>query len=60
MNVLYILVPVAILLAAAGVGAFVWAVRGGQFDDVNTPAVRMLIDDSEVTRSESSSATPSK
>ena len=45
MNVLYLLVPLAILLAAAGVTAFAWAVRSGQFDDVETPAIRMLIDD---------------
>lgn len=45
MNVLYVLVPLAILLAAAGVAAFVWAIRSGQFDDVETPAIRMLIDD---------------
>ena len=45
MNVLYILVPVAILLASAGVAAFIWAVRGGQFEDTDTPAIRMLLDD---------------
>jgi cbb3-type cytochrome oxidase maturation protein len=47
MNVLYFLVPLAILLAGAGVGAFLWAVRHGQFDDVDTPALRMLLDDEE-------------
>ena len=45
MNVLYLLVPVAILLAGLGVLAFRWAVRSGQFDDVETPAIRMLLDD---------------
>ncbi len=45
MNVLFLLVPVALLLASAGVAAFLWAARSGQFDDVETPAVRMLIDD---------------
>lgn len=45
MNVLYILVPVAIVLAALGVTAFWWAVRNGQFDDVETPAIRVLLDD---------------
>jgi len=45
MNVLYLLVPVALLLAAAGVAGFLWAARSGQFDDVETPALRMLIDD---------------
>ena len=47
MNVLYFLVPLAILLAAAGVAAFMWAVRNGQFDDVETPAIRMLLDEEE-------------
>lgn len=45
MNVLYILVPVALLLAASGVAAFVWSVRNGQFDDVETPGLRMIFDD---------------
>ncbi len=45
MNILFLLVPVALLLAAAGVGGFLWAARSGQFDDVETPALRMLIDD---------------
>src|SRR5690606_2177636 len=40
MNVLYLLVPLAIVLAAVGVAAFLWAVRNGQFDDVETPALR--------------------
>lgn len=45
MNILYALVPLALLLAAVGVLAFRWAVRDGQFDDVETPAIRMLLDD---------------
>jgi cbb3-type cytochrome oxidase maturation protein len=45
MTILYLLVPLAIILAAIGVGAFVWAVRSGQYDDVDTPAVRMIVDD---------------
>ncbi len=45
MNVLYFLVPLAILLAGIGVGAFWWAVRTGQFDDTETPAIRMLLKD---------------
>jgi len=34
MSILYLLVPLALLLAASMVGAFFWAVRTGQFDDV--------------------------
>ncbi len=45
MSVFYVLVPLALLLAGAGVLAFRWAVRDGQFDDVETPALRMLLDD---------------
>lgn len=45
MNVLYLLVPLALVLAGAGVLAFRWAVRSGQFDDTETPALRMLLDE---------------
>jgi len=58
MNILYLLVPVALLLAAGGVWAFFWAVRSGQFDDVQTPAIRMLFDD-ETSREDESSVKPS-
>ena len=47
MNVLFFLVPLAILLAGLGVAAFGWAVRTGQFDDTQTPAIRMLIEEDE-------------
>ena len=45
MSVLYIALPVAILLALAAVIAFVWTVSRGQYDDLDTPALRMLEDD---------------
>lgn len=45
MEVLFVLVPVSLLLAGIGVALFVWAVRSGQFDDLDTPPVRMLRDD---------------
>lgn len=45
MSVLYLLVPLALLLVAAAIGAYVWAARRGQFDDTETPAIRMLHDD---------------
>ena len=44
MNIFFILVPLALLMAGAGVYGFFWAVRSGQFDDVETPALRMLMD----------------
>lgn len=45
MSVLFIVVPLAVLLAGGGVVAFAWAARSGQYDDVDTPARRMLHDD---------------
>jgi cbb3-type cytochrome oxidase maturation protein len=53
MNVLYFLVPLALILAAIGVGAFIWSVRSGQFEDVETPGMRVLFDE-EQTRTASS------
>jgi cbb3-type cytochrome oxidase maturation protein len=47
MSVVYILLPVAVLLAAAAVTGFIWAVRRGQFDDLDTPAIRVLYDDGD-------------
>lgn len=45
MSVIFIALPAAIALAGAAVLAFVWAVRQGQFDDLDTPSVRMTQDD---------------
>lgn len=45
MSVLFIMAPVALLLGAVAVAAFIWAARDGQFDDTETPAERILFDD---------------
>ncbi|MCB0359842.1 MAG: cbb3-type cytochrome oxidase assembly protein CcoS [Bdellovibrionales bacterium] len=45
MEIMFILLPAALLLAGLAVGGFVWAVRRGQFDDLETPAVRALFED---------------
>ena len=45
MSVLFVAVPIAVLLASSGVIAFVWATRRGQLDDLETPPLRMLLDD---------------
>ena len=47
MSVLYLILPLALVLAAAFVVAFLWAVRCGQFDDVDTPSVRLVLEDRE-------------
>ena len=45
MNVLYLILPLALLIAAGAVAAFAWSVRDGQLDDLDTPAHRILDDD---------------
>jgi cbb3-type cytochrome oxidase maturation protein len=42
MNGLMILIPAALFLGAAGLAAFLWALRTGQFDDLEGAAVRIL------------------
>jgi len=46
-SVLYIVFPLALLIVAIAVAAYVWATRSGQLDDLETPALRMLHDDSD-------------
>ena len=45
MNVLVYLVPVALGLGLAGLAAFLWSLRSGQYDDMEGAALRILPDD---------------
>lgn len=45
MNILVLLIPIALLLGFAGLAAFIWALRSGQFEDLDGAAVRILDDD---------------
>ncbi len=45
MSILYLLIPLALLLLGGAVWAFFWAVGSGQFDDLDTPAMRVVMDD---------------
>jgi cbb3-type cytochrome oxidase maturation protein len=42
---IFVLLPLALLIAAIAVGFFIWAAITGQFDDLETPPVRILFDD---------------
>jgi len=50
MNGLLILIPVALSLGLAGLAAFFWSLRDGQFEDMDGAAMRILIDDDEIER----------
>lgn len=49
MDVIYLLLPLALGFVLAGVALFALAARAGQFDDLETPARRALLDDLEET-----------
>jgi cbb3-type cytochrome oxidase maturation protein len=56
MEIVFVLLPLTLLLAIAAVAGFIWAVRRGQLDDLDTPAHRMLVDDPPTGRAESGAA----
>ncbi|MDX1635719.1 MAG: cbb3-type cytochrome oxidase assembly protein CcoS [Marinobacter sp.] len=45
MKIVLILVPITLILVAMGIVLFSWAVRNGQYDDLDGPAHRILYDD---------------
>lgn len=47
MNVLLYLIPIALTLGLAGLVAFFWAMRNGQFDDLDGASYRMLQDEED-------------
>ncbi len=49
MSSIFFLIPVAGLFLALAIWAFFWAVRNDQFEDLDTPATRILFDDDEPT-----------
>lgn len=49
MEILLVLIPISVMLGALGLGAFLWALRSGQFSDLEGDAARILLDDRPLT-----------
>jgi cbb3-type cytochrome oxidase maturation protein len=45
MSVILILVTLSMIVAGSFLGAFIWAVKSGQYEDTYSPSVRMLFED---------------
>ena len=45
MNILFLLIPLGLILVGLAIAAFFWAVRSGQFDDLDSPAMSVVMDD---------------
>lgn len=47
MDILYLLIPLAVVIMIVAIGAFMWAVKSGQYEDLEGPAHRILMDDDD-------------
>lgn len=56
MEALAYLIPVALFLGVAGLGAFFWSLRSGQFEDLDGAAMRILIDDEDALQKDANDA----
>lgn len=45
MSILAVLIPLSLVLLGIAIGIFVWAVKKGQFDDLETPALDILAEE---------------
>ena len=52
MSVIFIVLPLALVIVGMAAAAFVWAAKRGQFDDLETPALRVVHDDPSPPASE--------
>lgn len=51
-ELLYFLIPFALLIATIFLVAFIWASQKGQFDDLKTPAYKAILDDDHMKKEE--------
>jgi len=48
MNIIYLLIPLALIIAALLIWLFIWAIKTNQFDDLEGPAYKILMDDDKI------------
>jgi cbb3-type cytochrome oxidase maturation protein len=56
LDIVFALLPLSLILVVIAIVGYIWAVRSGQFDDLDTPALRVVLDEeSEVVADPKSS-----
>ena len=45
MNIIFVLIPLGLVVIALAIWAVFWATKAGQYDDLDSPAWRILLDD---------------
>ncbi|MBZ0088412.1 MAG: cbb3-type cytochrome oxidase assembly protein CcoS [Thermomonas sp.] len=58
MNILLFLIPISLVLIGVAAWVFVWAVRHGQFEDLDTPALDVLRDDARPVQDKDKPSAP--
>jgi cbb3-type cytochrome oxidase maturation protein len=58
MSVIFLLIPLSIVIALCFLGAFIWAVRSGQYEDTCTPSMRLLLEEKRAAAKQESKAKP--
>ena len=48
MEIMPFLIPIALILAVFFIGGFIWMTKKGQYDDLETPRHRMLLEDKKI------------
>ena len=57
MEVIYLLLPVALIIVIIIVAVFYWAVKSDQFEDLEGPAHRIIMDDDDTIKKQKSAST---
>jgi cbb3-type cytochrome oxidase maturation protein len=47
MDILFLLIPISLIIMGIAIWVFLWAIRSGQFEDLEGPAHRILMDDDD-------------
>jgi len=55
MSVIILLILASLTVALVFLGAFIWSVRSGQYEDTLTPSMRMLADEADAKKSQPNS-----
>ena len=45
MEIIYVLLPISVLLGLGALAAYLWSVKSGQYEDLDSPSMRVLFDD---------------
>ena len=52
MDILFLLIPIALGFLVIALGVFFWAIRDGQYDDMESQGLKVIIDDKQQTKAE--------